>query len=91
MSALEKLLAATAGRLRDPNAAAAGCRSGGAGASTTDPGLADPDAADAAEAGGLFSAGATELLQRLTREADAINAAFASCRADALSVREVLR
>lgn len=77
--------AGPAGRLRDPNAA--GCGAGGGstpGAAASAPG---DRADDSAEAGGLFSAGATELFQRLTREADDINDAYASCRADALSVR----
>ncbi len=73
-------------RLRDPNAVA-GCGGGGdspTGQVTTAPG---DRADDTAPAGGLFSAGATELFQRLTREADEINVAFASCRADAYAVR----
>ena len=81
--------AGAAGRLRDPNAA--GCGGGGSGASTADPARAAGSATDAAEAGGLFSTGATELLQRLTRESDDINTAYASCRADALSLRVVLQ
>ena len=59
--------ASTAGRLRDPHAAGCGC--GGGGAQGADPARAGGGAADAAEAGGLFSAGATELFQRLTRHA----------------------
>jgi hypothetical protein len=80
--------AGPAGRLRDPNQAGCGSGSGGA----KDPAAASPvnRAADPAEAGGLFSAGATELLQRLTREADEINMAYSSCRADALSLRMTL-
>lgn len=78
-----------AGRLRDPNAA--GCGGSGGGAQGADPARAGGGAADTAEAGGLFSAGATELFQRLTSEADNINIAYASCRADALNVREVMQ
>lgn len=82
-----RLLNATgpAGRLRDPDAA--GCGRGGGGAQGADPASADDRANDPAQTGGLFSAGATQLLQRLTREADDINAAYISCRADAWSVR----
>lgn len=81
--------AGAAGRLRDPNAA--GCGGSGSGAPGADPARSGGGAADAAEAGGLFSAGATELLHRLTRDADDINTAYASCRADALSLRFVLQ
>lgn len=77
------------GRLRDPNAA--GCGGGGGGAPGAYPAIASGGAADAAEAGGLFSAGATELFQRLTLEADEINIAYASCRPDSFNLREVLK
>jgi hypothetical protein len=77
------------GRLRDPNAPAAfGCGPGGAGPSGEAASNAHPGAADAAQTGGVFSAAATELLERLTFEADTINAAYASCRMDALAVRQ---
>lgn len=74
-------------RLRDPNAAPDRCLGGG----PADPvaAAAAPGAADAAETGGLFSAGATRLFERLTREADDINIAYASCRADAAAVRAI--
>lgn len=80
--------AGTAGGLRDPNAAQCG-RGGGApppGPATA----ASPGAADPAEAGGLLSEQLAGLLQQLTREADDINAAYASCRADAYTVRGTL-
>lgn len=77
--------AALAGRLRDPNAAACG---GAAASATAAP--AGSGAEGGAEAGGLFSAAATRLLQRITREADEINDAYAACRPDALSIREKL-
>lgn len=64
---------------------------GGGGAQGADPARAGGGADDASQAGGLFSAGATELFLRLTREADDINIAYTSCRLDALSLREVLR
>jgi hypothetical protein len=81
--------AGAAGRLRDPNAA--GCGIGGGGAPGAYPARAGGGAADATETGGLFSAGATELLQRLTREADEVNVAYTSCRPDSLNLREVLK
>jgi len=77
--------AGPARRLRDPHAAGCGGSSAGA------PGAATAGAgdrrADNAQTGGLLSADFTGLLQRLTRDADAINAAYASCRADAFAVR----
>lgn len=79
LSAELRRSAGAAARLRDPHAAA--CP---AGAVAIAPG-AGPD--DGAQAGGLLSAELTELLQRLTREADDINNAYASCRADSISVR----
>lgn len=88
---LERRLRVAAGpgqRLRDPNAA--GCGRGGGGPESAAAAGASDRAADAAEAGGLLSAQLTGLLQRLTREADDINLAYASCRADALSVRQAL-
>ncbi|WP_049763668.1 hypothetical protein [Polaromonas naphthalenivorans] len=90
LAARLRTAAGPAGRLRDPNAAA-GCGGGGAGAPGADPARVSSGADDAAQAGGLFSAGATELFQRLTREADDINVAYASCRTDSLTVREVLK
>lgn len=82
---LRQLSADNAGRLRDPNAPS--CGGGGSGtsaeaATTTGPGGEHP-----AHAGGLLSAELSGLLFRLASEADAINAAYASCRADALQVR----
>lgn len=79
--------AGPSGRLRDPNATGCGRRSDGAeGAATAAP---DDRAADPAETGGVFSAGATELLQRLTSEADTINLAYISCRADGFNIRSI--
>ena len=80
-------LAGPAGRLRDPHAAAAECRP--CSVKPQDPATApaQPGAADPAQAGGLLSAELSGLLRRLTREADDINAAYASCRADAYTLR----
>ena len=84
--------AGPAGRLRDPNAQA-GAGRGCSGDSPKAEAAAAPDrrADNPAETGGLFSAGATELLKRLTGEADEVNAAYASCRADALQLRMTLQ
>ncbi len=77
--------AGPAGRLRDPNATPCGC---GGDRPPGDPATATAaGATDRAAAGGLLSEPLTELLQRITREADDINAAYASCRADAYTVR----
>lgn len=79
-------LAGQPGRLRDPNAHGCGRGSGGpTGEAATATGSG---AADSAEAGGLLSAELTGLLQRLTTEADEVNLAYASCRADVYVVRE---
>jgi hypothetical protein len=73
-------------RLRDPNQTGCGC----SGPSSGGQAAAGPQAggANAAEAGGLLSAELSGLLTRLTQEADAINIAYASCRADAYEVRK---
>ena len=85
LSARLRHAAGPVGRLRDPNSQ--GCGGGGGGPQGTDAAGAGARADDAAEAGGLFSAGATELFQRLTSEADEINLAYASCRADGQALR----
>lgn len=77
-----------AGRLRDPQARGCGSGSGSAPGATAP--AAGGGAADPAEAGGLLSAGLTRLLQQLHREADEINTAYSSCRADAYTVRAQL-
>lgn len=87
MSDRLRLAAGPAGRLRDPHAA--GCGGGGGGTPAGSVGSADGGAADRTEAGGLLSVPLTELLQRALREADDINVAYASCRADSFAVRSV--
>jgi hypothetical protein len=78
--------AAHGGRLRDPNATGGGgC--GGAGAAAGPGAGAGAGAAGAGEAGGLLSVQLSDLLARLTGEADDINRAYAACRADAYTVR----
>ncbi len=73
-------------RLRDPNAAPQ-CRGSGGGPPGDPAPAAAAGAADRAQADGLLSEPLAELLQRIAREADDINAAYASCRADAYTVR----
>lgn len=77
--------AGPAGRLRDPNTSQCG------GSGHSPPGDAATATAagpaDRAQAGGLLSEPLTELLQRLARDAEDINAAYASCRADAFTLR----
>lgn len=76
-----------AGRgLRDPFAPA--CDRGGDARSGP---AAVAGGADPAEAGRLLSAGLERLLLDLAAEADAINAAYETCRADAVRVRSMLR
>jgi hypothetical protein len=82
--------AGPAGRLRDPNAGA-GCGNSGGGAprpAATGPG---DRANDPTQTGGLFSEAATGLLAELTKDADDINIAYASCRTDAINLRGVLK
>jgi hypothetical protein len=78
-------IAGPAGRLRDPHAA--GCGAGGSSTPSAAASAPGDRPADQPEAGGLLSADLSGLLQRITREADDINAAYASCRADAYAVR----
>ena len=77
--------AGPAGRLRDP--AATGCGGSSAGATGATAAAPGDRAADNPQAVGLLSADFTGLLQSLTREADDINAAYQSCRADAFAMR----
>ena len=78
-------LAGANGRLRDPHAA--GCGPSGGGTTGEAATAAGDRATDTAETGGLLSADLSGLLQRLQLEADTINVAYASCRADAYAVR----
>ena len=81
--------AGAAGRLRDPNGGqAGGCGGGGGGASGDPATAAAGGAGDGAKAGGLLSTQLTGLLDRLTLEADTINAAYIACRQDAITVRQ---
>jgi len=78
--------AGSAGRLRDPNAE--GCGGGGDSPKSPDTASAGHRATDAAEGARLLSKPLTELLFELIREADEINLAYASCRADTMSIRD---
>lgn len=78
-------LADQSGRLHDPHAP--GCGTGGSSPPSEAAPAAGGSSADPAVTGGLLSAELGGLLQRLTREADEINVAYASCRADAYAVR----
>lgn len=73
--------------LRDPHAQAPGCGGGGGAAAGGAAGAAADRAGDAPEAGGLLSAPLEALLLELTRESDAINRAYAACRADTMIIR----
>ncbi len=73
--------------LRDPHAAAPECRcSGGGTEAAAAPGPGNRPA-DPAQTGGLLSEPLERLLLEITREADAINLAYESCRADAFTIR----
>jgi len=74
------------GRLRDPNATS--CT--GTGPAVATGSSSGAGAADATQSGGLLSEPISRLFERLTREADEINDAYASCRADALTLRATL-
>ena len=85
LSSRVRNLAGPAGRLRDPQALGCGASSSGpASAVATAPGAG---ADSGAQAGGLLSKSLTGLLYRLAGEADELNNAYASCRADAYTVR----
>jgi len=81
-------IAGPAQRLRDPNAAKdSGCRNSGGSATKDLTATASLGSGGAAQTGGLLSAELTRLLLQLTKEADDINNAYASCRADGQAVR----
>lgn len=70
-------------RLRDPNAGR------GQNNSPSTPSSNGSGQENTTEASGLLSTELTGLLQRLTSEADEINNAYISCRADAYNVRKL--
>ena len=77
--------AGAAGRLRDPHSP--GCGPSGGVASGETPAATGGGATDHAQTSGLLSVPLTELLATVLREADDINTAYASCRADTLAIR----
>lgn len=87
-AAFERRLA-DAGRLRDPKATPARCGGSGAGPGAQGAASAGAGGDNAAEAPGLLSIETSDFLRRLTREADEINLAYISCRADAQMLREL--
>lgn len=84
LTARLRALTGSAGRLRDPHAGRGPGGGSAPGAAAAGPGNS-PD--HGAETGRVLSAELTGLLQRLAIEADAINLAYISCRADAELVR----
>lgn len=76
-------------RLHDPFQIG-GCGGGGGSPAPQGAASAVGSGDNPAEAGGLLSAELTGLLGSLTREADDINVAYISCRADAQSLRDTL-
>lgn len=84
--ALGRKLAAM-GVLRDPYAQASGCGGGGGSPATAVASGAGNSARDGAEATGLLSEQLTAFLQQQADEADIVNLAYISCRADLLSLK----
>jgi hypothetical protein len=82
---LHDALATRGSRLCNP--APAGRGSSGGGAAGQAAAGAGTGAADGAQAGGVLQPDAHGLLERLMKEADAVNIAYASCRADANMMR----
>ncbi len=80
--------AGVTGRLRDPNAEAGGCGRGGGGAAAQAVAGAAGGAGDGAERAGLLSKELTEFLLAQAYEADRVNIAYKSCKADAIAIRE---
>jgi hypothetical protein len=87
---LRDLANAGSGRLRDPNADEICRERSDPGPDTSFAGTSNSDN-DAPKAGGLLSTALSELLQSVGEEADAINVAYISCRADSQALRERLQ
>ncbi|MGJ7529871.1 hypothetical protein [Variovorax sp. GB1P17] len=83
---LHDALTSRGGRMCNPAAAGRGSGSGGAAGQATS--SVEAGAADRPQAGGVLSADAQGLLGRLMKEADDVNNAYASCKADASVVRD---
>lgn len=84
-----RALAGPAGRLRDPYQT--GCGVGGGNAQSQSVGGTQSGQGNGAEAGWLLSPELTQFLLTKDNEADAINLAYISCRADAGKVRAELK
>ena len=78
------------GRLRDPGATV-GRGGGGSGTQSADSTGAGDSQADGAETGRFLSAELTEFLRSQAASADEVNAAYASCREDAFTVRALVK
>lgn len=89
MSTRMRGLAGPAGRLRDPNQA--GCGNSGGSTPSAAPAATADRADDRAETGGLLSGPLTDLFLNITREADEINVAYTSCRADSIGIRKKIK
>jgi hypothetical protein len=88
LSARLRTAAGAAGRLRDPNAP--GCGRSSAAPSAAAPAASDAGTDNPAAADGLLSAELTQFLLQQAAQADAINDAYASSRADGLALRLTL-
>lgn len=78
---------AAVGVLRDPYAKASGCGGGSSGPATAVAAASSPGTSDGAEAAGVLSKELTGFLQQQADEADAVNLAYISCRADLLGLK----
>lgn len=81
---------APAGRLRDPNQTG-GCREGSGGPHNAVAATPSDRPDDGAAAGGLLSPELTRLLLDQADKADALNMAYAACRADGVLLRATAR
>jgi hypothetical protein len=84
---LADVAAANGGRLRDPNATAARCGPSGGGSQGAAGTVAANSSGNAPGTDGLLSVQLSDLLRSKLPRADAINDAYASCRATAINDR----
>jgi hypothetical protein len=80
--------AGAAGRLRDPYGAPDRCGASGGDAKGQTATSADDSPANGAAPGRLLSAELSGFIEQRLAQADALNIAYASCRADAFTVRQ---
>lgn len=78
---------AAVGVLRDPYAKAGGCGSGSSGPTTAVAAAPSAGASNGAETTGVLSKELAGFLQQQADEADAVNLAYISCRADLLGLK----